>query len=106
MDKEEILKKIREAGTVEDDVMRRDILSELEQEISLSFEESETFKTTAEQLKEDNEKLREANMKLFLRVGESKSPEEQLKDGTGIDSEPEPEPRKYEELFDEKGGLK
>ena len=106
MNKEEILKKLREVGTLEDDVARRDILSELEQELTKTFDETETFKTTSEQLKEDNEKLREANMKLFLRVGDTKTAEERKKESTGIEEEEEPEPRKFEDLFDEKGGIK
>ena len=52
------------------------------------------------------EKLRSANMQLFLRVGENKTPGQINEDKTGVKDEVPPEPRRFENLFDEKGGLK
>ena len=46
----------------------------------------------------DNENLREANMKLFLRVGDHKEPETPAKET--------PPKLKYQDLFNEKGELK
>jgi hypothetical protein len=56
-------------------------------------------------LTDDNEKLRQANMKLFLQVGSNKTESEVLKDKTGIDSTPEIK-RDFKDLFNEKGGIK
>lgn len=57
-----------------------------------------TALTTAEKLTQDNEKLRQANMTLFLKVGETK-PQEQ--EQTQKDLTP-----KFEDLFDANGDLK
>ena len=54
---------------------------------------------------EDNEKLRSANMQLFLRVGANKTEEEIQKNQVG-GTEVDKEPRKFEDLFDDKGNLK
>ena len=44
-------------------------------------------------------------MQLFLRVGAEKTPEEIKTDNLGKQEE-EKEPRKFEDLFDDKGNLK
>ena len=64
------------------------------------FDENATLTETNNTYKSDNEKLREANMKLFLRVGEHKSPEEKPEPDTP------PEKRSFNNLFDEKGNIK
>lgn len=53
---------------------------------------------TAEKLTADNEKLRQANLDLFLKVGKE-TPED--KKNTETDETP-----KFEDLFDENGNLK
>ena len=53
----------------------------------------------------DNEKLRSANMQLFLRVGANKTEQEIQQDQIGQVDEVK-EPRKFEDLFDESGNLK
>lgn len=112
MEKDKILAKITEIGTSEDDVKRRDLLSELSDDIVNVFDTLDTSNTTIENLndeiaknKEAMDKLRESNMSLFLRVEASKSEQEMKKDITGI-TEPVSQIRKFEDLFDEKGGLK
>lgn len=55
---------------------------------------------TAKKMTEDNEKLRQANMSLFLKVGEAK-PEDKTPPKTPEDNTP-----KFEDLFDDKGNLK
>lgn len=105
MDKETFLNKIKEIGTLEDDVIRRDKLTELEQELSPIFDKDQELEEENNKYKDEMEKLREANMKLFLRVGSEKTPEEVKQDQTGVKEEYK-EPRKYEDLFDEKGNLK
>ena len=105
MDREELLNKLKEIGTCEDDVKRRELLTEVTDNVSTVYEQYTHSTEDLKKIKEDNEKLGEANMKLFLRVGESKSPEESTKEKTGIDNK-DPEPRKFESLFDEKGMIK
>ena len=82
------------------------IISELTDEVSRVYDENSTLTESNKSYLEDMEKLRSANMQLFLRVGENKTPDEINKDKTGVKDEPTPEPRKFESLFDDKGGLK
>ena len=103
MDKETFLEKIKQIGTLESDVDIRQALTELTDEVVPVFEKEHTLEEENNKYKEDNEKLRQANMQLFLRVG-STTPEEAQKETTGAD--PVKEPRKFEDLFDEKGNLK
>jgi hypothetical protein len=76
-----------------------EILAELKEDYDKEAAEKATFKTTVEKLTTDNEKLRQANMNLFLKVGDSKPADEQKK-------QPEDNIPKYEDLFDENGNLK
>jgi hypothetical protein len=74
------------------------ILAELTEHNDDFVSEFTTTKTTADKLTADNEKLRQANMSLFLKVGEQK-PAEQPKPA-------EDKTPKYEDLFDKDGNLK
>lgn len=106
MDKEKFIEAIQNIGKCEDEVERRTLLAKLSDDTSTIFDENATLKTEKEKYEADNEKLRQANMDLFLRVGSEKSKEEQIKDSTGIDTKPPAEKRKFEDLFNEKGGIK
>lgn len=108
MDKDTFLQKVKEIGTCEDSETRLTMLAELGDEVSKVYDESATKDTTIEGLNntitknnEDMEKLREANMSLFLRIGEQKPASQQQTASTGI--EPEANKRKFEDLFKEKG---
>lgn len=57
-----------------------------------------TAKSTAEKLTADNEKLRQANLDLFLKVGTTKPADDKKPD--------EDKTPKYEDLFDKDGNLK
>lgn len=105
MKKDEFLAKIKEIGTLEDIETVRASLTELSDNVSIVFDSNDELSTEINQYKEDNETLRKANMKLFLRLGDDKSPEEIKKDQVG-ELEKEKEPRKFEDLFNEKGDLK
>ena len=112
MDKAQLLKMIKDIGTCEDDVQRRTMLAEVNDEVSNLFDERETLQTDKESLetaneqyKTDNETLRQANMKLFLRVGSDKTEQQKQADATGIKT-PDESKRSFEDLFNEKGGLK
>lgn len=104
MDKETFLNKLKEIGTIEDEVQRRDLISDLTDEVSSVYDQYNNLVEEDKKHVEDIEKLREANMKLFLKVGTEKTEEQREKDLSG--SEPEKEPRKFEDLFDDKGNLK
>ena len=106
MDKQAFLDKLKEIGTSEDETVRRDIIADLTDEVSRVYDENSSLTESNKSYVEDNEKLRSANMKLFLRVGEEKTPQEINENKTGVKNEPTPEPRKFSDLFNDKGGLK
>lgn len=113
MDKKEMLDKIKEIGTCTDDAQRRTMLTELTDHINNVFNENDVFKTENESLKTknkeyetDNELLRQANMKMFLQLGSDKTEQETKEDTTGIKTPEESNKRSFEDLFNEKGGLK
>lgn len=105
MDKDALLNLIKDIGTIDDEVERRTKLSNLTDEVTSLYDTRVTLEGEKTKFEEDNEKLRKANMELFLKVGSTKSEEEIQKDTTGIDTE-EKKPRKFEDLFDDKGNLK
>ena len=74
------------------------ILAELTEDYDTETATKSEALTTAEKLIADNEKLRAANMSLFLKVGEQKPAEDEkkLEDTTPT----------YEDLFDADGNLK
>lgn len=110
MEKDKILEKITNIGIIEDEIERRSILAELNSDVNNLFTELETNKNTIDELNKniqknnsDMDKLREYNMELFKRLPVDKTEEEKLKDN-GM--EEEKSKRKFEDLFDEKGGIK
>lgn len=105
MDKNEFLEVIKQIGTEADEVQRRTMLTELSDKISGIFDSNTELMEKNKNFEEDNEKLRSANMQLFLRVGANKTEEEIQKNQVG-ESEVDKEPRKFENLFDENGNLK
>lgn len=97
MDKETFLTRITEIGSCEDDVRRRELLADLQNESSSIFDRNSELEASNNKLTEDNESLRSANMKLFLQIGDHHTPT------------PEPEEQKskreFKDLFNEKGML-
>lgn len=105
MDKKEFSELITKIGTCTDDVERRTLLTQLNDDASKVFDDQETLNTTITSLNEkltktseDLEKAQKANMDLFLRIGSNKTPEEINKGSLGGDDEPK-EKRKFEDLF-------
>ena len=98
MDKAEFLEKIKNIGTCEDDVTRRTMLTELQDDVSNVFDTNENLTKENNDLKGDNNRLYDENMKLFLRVSDDKEPDDEPK--------PPKEKRKFEDLFNDKGGIK
>lgn len=105
MQKQDFLDKITEIGKCEDDATRRELLTQLSEDASKDYDEITRLTTENETLTTNNETLRDANMKLFLRVGADKSENERKKDETGVGGE-DKKKREFKDLFDEKGGLK
>ena len=105
MNKDEFLEMIKQIGTIEDDTERRTKLTELTDGVSNIFDSIEDLTEKNKNYEEDNEKLRNANMQLFLRVGANKTEKEIQEDQIGK-TEEEKDPRKFEDLFDDKGNLK
>ena len=105
MNKEEFLDKLKEIGTEEDEVARRTMLSDLTDEVTRVYDENSTFSAAKTKHEEENEKLRSTNMQIFLKVRANKTEKEVKEDKTGI-KEDKVEPRRFENLFDDKGGLK
>lgn len=101
MNKQDFLDKLKSIGTSEDEVERRTMLGELTDEVTRIYDENSNLVESNKSYQDDNEKLRSANMELFLRIGDNKSPQEQQQDDTGI-KEDKVEPRKFKDLFDEK----
>ena len=95
---EEFQQRAQAIGTCEDDTERRTLLAALITDGNETFTHFATVETERDTARSDNEQLREANMKLFLQVGDhkEKAPE---------DKEQTPD-LKYEDLFNEKGELK
>lgn len=104
MDKTEFNEAIKAIGTCEDEVQRRSLLLELEENVSSIFDSNSELTELNTKLSEANESLKSDNMKLFLKVGETKTEAESFKDKTGL--EKPKEKLKFEDLFDDKGGLK
>ena len=105
MKKEEFLEIVKEIGTIEDEVERRTKLTELTESVSTIFDVNTDLEEKNKKFEEDNEKLRSANMQLFLRVGANKTEKEIKEDQVG-QADDDKEPRKFEDLFDDKGNLK
>lgn len=101
MEKQDFLNRVTEIGKCDDDVQRRELLTQLSEEASKDYDTIATLTETNKTLTNDNEALRSANMKLFLRVGETK-------EGNNSDNSTNNEGSNltYENLFNEKGELK
>ena len=102
MNKAEMLERLHAIGTCEDDVQRRTLITEITDEIGNVYDSNETLTASNRQFESDNETLRNANLKLFLKVGGNEKVT--TIDKTG--EEPEKPQLKYENLFNEKGELK
>ena len=104
VDKQTFLDKMKEIGTCEDDVQRRTLLAEVQNDVSEVFDTNEELEEKNKTLTEDNETVRAANMKLFLQVGSQN--EEGTDEGSKTGKKDEPEKLNFEDLLDDKGGLK
>lgn len=99
MEKEELLQRLDEIGTCEDDVQRRTLLTEVRDSVSEVFDSNASLVEQNSTLTTDNERIKGENMKLYLRVTEKSEP-----DKPPHVEEPK-EKRSFNNLFNEKGGL-
>lgn len=99
MDKVTFLDKIKQIGSCEDETQRRELLAQLQEDGEKDYDELSTLKQTNESLSYDNESLRSANMKLFLRIGDHRQADQ-------TDETEDKPKREFKNLFDEKGALK
>lgn len=97
MDKATLINKIREIGQCEDSANRLELLTQLQEAASADYDRIETLEAQNTSLTSDNEDLRAANMKLFLRIGDHQTPP---------DDDKGKEKREFKNLFDEKGRIK
>lgn len=93
----EKIKAIKEKIHDTDDGTITNILAELADDYTSLLTEIDNTNLQNEKLKNDNENLRDTNMRLFLRVGA---------ENNITSSEPEPTKREFADLFNEKGELK
>lgn len=98
MKKEEMLSRITAIGACDDETERRELLAQLSEDAGKDYDAMENLTATNATLTEDNEKLRSANMKLFLRVGTGKTEER--------DVDTPKDKRSFDNLFNDKGGIK
>ena len=108
MDKDKFLEVITQIGTIEDDVERRTLLTNLSDEVSKVFDEKDTLNTMITSLQDEvkttSEKLTKAqaeNYNLFKRIGTQKTGAEINVSSTGVKEEDEKPKRKFEDLFKE-----
>ena len=97
--KEEYQQRIQAIGACEDEAERLTLLADLSEDGSAIFDAFATAEAEKNAAQADIEKLREANMKLFLKIGDPSKPPKEDKPGAG-------ERLKFEDLFNEKGGIK
>lgn len=99
MNKQQYTERLQAIGAEADEAQRRELIAQLIEDGGADYDSFATTTAERDQLRSDNETLREANMKLFLRVGTHKDPDPKPGD-------PTKEKPKFEDLFDEKGGIK
>lgn len=93
---------VQRIGTCEDSTERTTLLSELSEGVTPMFESIQNLTNQNNDLNNRVKEVQDRNMELFLRVG-SKSPEDANAELSGKKSEQD---LKYEDLFNENGGLK
>lgn len=99
MDKAQFTERLQAIGTEADEAQRRELIAQLITDGGADYDDHAAAVAARDQALDDNEQLRAANMKLFLRVGEKKEPGKEKPENPTANL-------KYEDLFNEKGELK
>lgn len=104
MDKDTFISKIQEIGALESPEEIRAGLAELQDGVTEVFDANANLTSQHEADTKEMEAIRQANMKLFTRLGTENSPAKQVEEQTGLKQETV-ERRKFENLFDNKGNF-
>lgn len=99
MNRQEFTERLQAIGTEADEAQRRALIASLIDDGCADYDSFATTTQERDDLRSANETLREANMQLFLRVGSKTDPDPKPGD-------PPKEKPKFEDLFNEKGGIK
>ena len=99
MTKQEFLDSLNTIGQLEDPAQMRTALAEIRDAVGAVFDSNEELTQQNQQYVQDNESLRNANMKLFLQVGEPRQPEPPAPEPT------KPQKMSFDSLFDDKGNI-
>lgn len=99
MNKQEYTERLQAIGAEADETQRLVMIADLIEDGGADYDSFTTATEERDQLRSDNENLKAANKRLLLRVGTHKDPDPQPGDP------PKAKP-KFEDLFDEKGGIK
>lgn len=100
---DDIVKRILAIGSKANVEEMRVELTSLQKDLEVDYKLHEDTTKERDNLKNDVETLRDANMKLFLQVGTTK---DEVKDEEDLGPQPEEQEYKYENLFNDEGGLK
>ena len=98
MKKEELQAKFQEIGSLEDVADIRAKLVDFQKDLETDYDTHDQTSKSLEETIAKNKKLQENNMALYLQI--TNKEEEK---GKKVE---EHKPRRYEDLFNEKGGLK
>lgn len=102
MKKTDIAKKIQTIGAMETPEEMRQALVEFQTELEADYDSHENVVSERDQLVDYNKKLKATNKKLFHATGKTPGKEEEEENA----EEESVEDLKYEDLFNEEGGLK
>lgn len=109
MNKEEFNSKINDIRNKVKDLPElvevSDLLTDLFTGSNELFDELETTAKTQDELKLANDKLREVNNKLFLKIGDHEDKQDDIPTPPTDEKEPE-EKKSFKDLFNEKGEFK
>jgi hypothetical protein len=99
MNRNEFTERLQAIGTEEDEAQRRELIAQLMDDAGNDYDDHAAAVTARDQALQQVEDLQAANKRLFLRIGAKTEPD--------VDpNQKPPEPRKFSDLYNEKGGLK
>ena len=99
MNRAEFTERLQAIGTEEDEAQRRDMIAQLIEDGGADYDDHAAAVVARDTALNQVEELQAANKRLFLRIGARTEPDVNPNDNP-------PEARKYNDLFNEKGGLK